>query len=182
MANIIVAFPKMEDAKFIRSLLQKNGYMVQGAVSSASAAIALANELESGVIVCGNRFMDMGHRELLELLPHGFQMLLVASRQALAQNQGENVVSLAMPIKMQELLSTVGMLTGHTRRPAKPEKQKPLKRTEEQKKLLQEAKQMLMERNNLTEDEAHRYIQKISMDAGRSAVETAQMLLSMRDM
>lgn len=182
MANIIVAFPKLEDAKFIRSLLQKNGFMVQGAVNRASAVIALANELESGVVICGNRFMDMGHRELLEFLPSGFQMLLVASRQALAQNQGENLVSLAMPVKSQELLSTVDMLLGHTKHRAKPKKNQTSERTEAQKKLLQEAKRMLMERNNLTEEEAHRYIQKTSMDTGRSAVETAQMLLSMRDM
>lgn len=182
MANIIVAFPKLEDAKSIRSLLQKNGFMVQGAVNSASAVVALANELESGVVICGNRFFDMGHTQLREMLPAGFQMLLVASQQVLSQCQGENVVSLAMPLKTRELLSTMEMLLGHTKRPFKQNKKRAAQRSKEQEKLLWEAKQMLMERNNLTEKEAHRYIQKISMDAGRSAVETAQMLLSMRDL
>ena len=35
-----------------------------------------------------------------------------------------------------------------------------------------------MARNNMTEEEAHRYIQKCSMDSGTNMVETAQMVLS----
>ena len=52
-------------------------------------------------------------------------------------------------------------------------------RTEEEKKILWEAKAVLMERNHMTEEEAHRYIQKCSMDSGTSLTETAQMVLSM---
>jgi response regulator NasT len=36
-----------------------------------------------------------------------------------------------------------------------------------------------MERNSMTEEEAHRYIQKRSMDNGTGMVETAQMILSL---
>jgi response regulator NasT len=36
-----------------------------------------------------------------------------------------------------------------------------------------------MERNNMTEEEAHRYMQKTSMDSGTDLVETAQMILSL---
>ena len=39
------------------------------------------------------------------------------------------------------------------------------------------AKAVLMQRNHLTEEEAHRYIQKCSMDNGTNMVETAQMIL-----
>ena len=56
---------------------------------------------------------------------------------------------------------------------------RPKQRTEEEKKILWEAKAVLMERNHMTEEEAHRYIQKCSMDSGTSLTETAQMVLSM---
>lgn len=36
-----------------------------------------------------------------------------------------------------------------------------------------------MVRNHMTEEEAHRYLQKTSMDSGTNLVETAQMVLSM---
>ena len=40
-------------------------------------------------------------------------------------------------------------------------------------------RQLLMERNHMTESEAHRYIQKCSMDNGTNLVETAQMVLTL---
>ena len=42
-----------------------------------------------------------------------------------------------------------------------------------------EAKKLLIERNHMTEEEAHRYIQKCSMDSGTNMAEMAQMVLSM---
>ena len=38
---------------------------------------------------------------------------------------------------------------------------------------------ILGQRNNLTEEEAHRYMQKRSMDNGTGLTETAQMILSL---
>ena len=40
------------------------------------------------------------------------------------------------------------------------------------------AKALLMERNHLSEEEAHKYIQKLSMDSGNNLVETAEMILA----
>ena len=36
-----------------------------------------------------------------------------------------------------------------------------------------------MERNHMSEEEAHRYLQKSSMESGTNIVETAEMVLSM---
>ena len=48
----------------------------------------------------------------------------------------------------------------------------------EQEALIRKAKELLMARNNMTEEEAHRYLQKNSMDSGTNIVETAEMVLS----
>ena len=40
---------------------------------------------------------------------------------------------------------------------------------------------LLMARNNMTEPEAYRYLQKNSMDMGRTLSETAHMIISMID-
>ena len=49
----------------------------------------------------------------------------------------------------------------------------------DEQEMIAEAKALLMERNNMTEEEAHRYIQKRSMDNGTDLTETAQMILSL---
>ena len=56
-------------------------------------------------------------------------------------------------------------------------KSQPKKRNLKEQAYIDEAKKLLMERNNMSEEEAHRYIQKHSMDSGTNMVETAQMVL-----
>ena len=54
-------------------------------------------------------------------------------------------------------------------------------RSDEETRLIREAKELLMARNNMSEEEAYRYIQKCSMDSGTNMVETAQMVMSLMD-
>lgn len=58
-------------------------------------------------------------------------------------------------------------------------RQRPKVRSKEDQEMLSSAKAVLMERNGFSEEEAHRYIQKRSMDNGTGLVETAQMILSL---
>ena len=58
-------------------------------------------------------------------------------------------------------------------------KLKPKVRNAEEEAAIKEAKELLMGRNHMTEEEAHRYLQKCSMDSGTNLVETAWMVLSM---
>lgn len=48
-----------------------------------------------------------------------------------------------------------------------------------QQETVRQAKTLLTERNHMSEEEAHRYLQKSSMDSGRNMLETAQMILTM---
>ena len=56
---------------------------------------------------------------------------------------------------------------------------KPKARSESEQKVILKCKELLMERNGMTEEEAHRYIQKLSMDSGTGMAETAEMLLTL---
>ena len=51
------------------------------------------------------------------------------------------------------------------------------KRDPAEKQVIEAAKRLLMQRNRMTEEEAHRYIQKCSMDSGTSMPEMAQMVI-----
>jgi len=61
----------------------------------------------------------------------------------------------------------------------KKQRAKPKKRSEKEQKIINDAKALLMERNHMTEEEAHRYIQKCSMDTGTNLVETAEMITTL---
>lgn len=180
MTSVIIAFPRIEDAKNIKNLLVRNGIPVAGTCTTGARALNLADSLNGGIIICGYKMADMMYAQLYDDLPAGFEMLLAASRQVLgAGMQKQGLICLPLPLKAHDLLSTVHMMI--QAKEAKRRKQKAAKRERnpEELRLIKEAKEVLMDRNHMSEEEAHRYIQKCSMDSGTNMAETAQMVLAM---
>ena len=176
--NVVVAFPKIENGKSIKNILTRSGYQVDVVCTTGGQALQSANSLDGGILVCGYRFADMMSSEIKTYLSPEFEMLLIGSPANAMSRDISDVVCLSMPLKVHELLQTMEMMAYPYERKRKKRRSKPKERTEEEKKLLKEAKELLMERNSMTEEEAHRYIQKSSMDSGTGMTETAQMILS----
>ena len=118
--------------------------------------------------------------ELKNSLPEGFELVVMASQRVLAEVSGIGIIGLAMPLKVHELINTVEMMQQGIRRRKKKQKEMPKIRSAEEASIIDSAKCLLMERNHMTEEEAHRYLQKHSMDNGTNMVETAQMLLALK--
>lgn len=177
MLSIIVVFPKQEDGKSIKNVLIRCGFEVQAVCTSGAQAIGLANELDEGIIICGYRYQDMHYLELYNYLPRSFQMLLIASPAKLSECINNEIVCLGMPLKQKDLMNTLEMMTYQYKRQKKKKTGK--QRTQVEKDIIEKAKIVLMERNNMSEEDAHRYIQKTSMDSGTNMVETSEMILSM---
>ena len=116
---------------------------------------------------------------IYEYLPSTFQMLLMASMDVMNDRSVPNLMCLSMPLKVNELIQTVDTMSYSLNRMRKKKRMQPKERSEEEKKILQDAKELLMARNGMSEEEAHRYIQKRSMDNGTGLTETAQMILSL---
>ncbi len=130
MINIIVVFPQQENARSIRNILVKNGFHVVGVCVTGTQAVSQMDGLNGGIVICGYKMADMLYSQLHELLPSGFEMLLLASGQHLNECLGNDIVCVSMPL-------------------------------------------------NMTEEEAHRYLQKCSMDSATGMTETAAMVLAM---
>jgi response regulator NasT len=179
VSNIVISFPKKEIALSIKKILTQSGYSVTAVCTTGAQALQSMNELESGILVCGYRFVDMMYEELYEYLPPDFQMLLIASATVTLEKEVSNLVCLSTPLKVHELLQTLEMMEYTIQRKKQRQRKRPKVRSEEEQRILEQAKEILMERNSLSEEEAHRYMQKRSMDNGIGLVETAQMILSL---
>ncbi|MCD7820201.1 MAG: ANTAR domain-containing protein [Lachnospiraceae bacterium] len=177
--NIIIAFPKPEDAKNVRNLLVRSGYEVKAVCTSGAQALLAADRLGAGVIVCGYKLPDMVYSELFEDMPPSFGMLLIASARVVSGGVSEGVLCVTMPFRVNDLLDSLETVIRQMERRRRQKRMTAPKRSEEEKKLIADAKSLLMERNNMTEEEAHRYLQKTSMDSGTNMVETAQMLFAL---
>lgn len=178
MVNIIVVLPKIEDAKGIKTVLVRNGYSVTGVCTTGAQAISQADGLHDGIIICSYKLADMIYSELNDCMPLGFDMLLMASQKLINECYGNDIVCLSMPLKVNDLISTVEMMADTVERRRRRNRLKPKIRSAEEEAVIKQAKELLMERNHMTEDEAHKYIQKTSMDSGNNFVETAQMILA----
>lgn len=177
MVNIIVVFPKLEDAKGIRNLLVRNGFHVTAVCTTGAQVLGYVNFLNDGIVVSGYRLPDMMYRELNACLPEYFEMLLIVSQKHFSESVEMRGMSVPMPIKTYDLLNTLRVMAERQSRQQKKRRSQPKQRTPEEQEIIEAAKRILMERNHMTELEAHRYIQKCSMDSGTDMPETAQMVI-----
>lgn len=178
MTGIIVVFPNKDNAVGIRNLLVRGGMTVTGVCTSGAQAVNYADTMDEGIVVCGYKLKDMMYTELREYLPEGFEMLLVASQDKWGDGLVEGVMGLTMPVKAYDLMNTIELMLESMERRRKKRKEQKKIRNARQQALIGQAKELLMTRNNMTEEEAHRYLQKNSMDSGTNLVETAKMVLT----
>ena len=141
-----------------------------------------AESLSGGIIICGYKLADnMIYTELYDCKPKNFELLLVASRKLWLDCQENNIVCAAMPIHVNDLLSTIEMMLQAQMQRRRKQRRQPVRRNPEEQKIIDDAKAILMEKNNMTEQEAFRYIQKCSMDSGNKMTESAQMIMEIYD-
>ncbi|HAH18494.1 ANTAR domain-containing response regulator [Eubacterium uniforme] len=177
MAGIIVAFSKPEEGRTIKNLLVRNGYTVAAVCTSGAQVINMADSLRNGVVVCGYKLADMICTEVWEHVHEDFEMVLLTNPGNMYEFDKMGIATLSMPLKVKDLVNTVEMSYSISERRWKKKKLRPKPRSEEDKKIIEEAKSALIEINNMTENEAHRYIQKKSMNTGSSFAETAKLIL-----
>ncbi len=173
MEQVIVAFENETSCKRIRDLLE-------GAGAASCIVCRTAGQVRRAagmcpLVVCGYKFPDGTAEDLFEDLPPACAMLLVAKQSLLDLCRSEGMFRLAAPVAKGDLLASVRMLLqmggrpeGYARRPS---------RSLEDAEVLAQAKAVLMDRHGMTEEQAHRFLQKKSMDSGSRLVQTALLVL-----
>lgn len=178
--NIIVAFARAEDAQKFKSILSRGGYDGIVTCTSGVQALSAMDDLGSGVIICGYRLSDMPYFELLEDIPDYFKMLMIASTErAPADPGGDKLVYLPTPVRSSDLFSTLELMEEGVKSLKKKARERRMNRREADKKVIAQAKALLMERHHMTEPEAHKYLQKCAMNSGTDMLETAEMVISL---
>ena len=157
----------------------RSGFRVLSVCNTASQVLSICDEWDSGILVSGYRFADMVYAELRECLPSAIDMLLLTSPSHWTEPCPKGVVYLPLPLKVHDLVDTLEMMVQAQARKKRRSRPCSQGRTREEQALIDQAKHLLMERNKMSETEAHRYIQKCSMDSGTNMVETAQMVMSL---
>lgn len=172
MEKIIAAFEKQSNALHIREILENEGLgSVLICASGAEVRRVLVFE-PVRLVVCGFKLPDGACAYLRDDLSPGCAMLMLAARHHLDLCGREDIFKLAAPAGRSDLTASVRMLLTPRPRPAPR-----TVRSAEEQAAIRRAKELLMDRNGMTEAQAHRFLQKQSMDNGDTLTETARRLL-----
>ena len=175
VVGIIVAFPKPEDSRAIRSLLSRNGFKVVANCTTGASAINRADDIGEGIIITGYKLPDMLYSDIVDNVGSSFEVILLASKNRLMEDN-TGVATLEMPLKVRDLINSVEMMENQILSKRHKTKHKPGTRSPEDQAIINQAKEALMTVQNLTEEQAHRYLQKNAMDSGCTMVEVAKMV------
>ena len=200
MRYLIIAFADQEIAGKLKNLLAGRGLPVRGSCATAAQALQLVNECEDGgVVICPLNLPDMTARAMMTLLPDSFDLLVLITPRQQGMIDGAGVFALTWPLSgpllvdsARQLLETrqlLAALTGREERLYRPdgmptEQYQPAAsdtahgRTIEEKKIIEQAKYLLMNRRQISEAEAHRYLQKRSMETGMRLVDVARRIIA----
>ena len=166
MKDIIIAYPNKEVALRLRALLVGEGFRVSHICALGSSALGAAGEKDAGVIICASLLRDMGAGTLAEQLPADFDVVAL-SRNGKTEYMG-NLITLTLD--RQEFLQTVAVLVSS--------KSSFTRRKEADEDLISNAKLVLMNTRDMTELQAHRFLQKESMRTGLKIMDLAQKIIN----
>ena len=175
MGSIIVALPNGDDARKISGILRSAGMEVSDICVSAADVLNVIGLCEYGMVICSAKLKDMNYLELYEYLPESFEMLLLSSK---VDDAPPEIAQLPIPFHTSEICRIVSMILAQQARRYKKTKSRP-KYNDEKKTAIDKSKELLMKSRKMTEPEAHRYIQKCSMDSGCDMYTTALKVLDL---
>ena len=170
MARIVVASASESSREQLSHLLSSSGYAVFRCCASGSELRRTVNECEDGIVMLMGQLPDCKPDELQWDYGERIQILLIARREVLDSCEAQEIFRLAMPASSQAVAGAVEMLSQlHQMRLPR--------RMGSARQIVEEAKQLLMEEQHLSEPEAHRYIQQYAMNHGLKMADYAAQII-----
>lgn len=172
MEKIVVAFENSRSCQRVREILERSGTAECILCRSAAEVRRAVRQQRIPAVVCGYKFPDATAEALFADLPGPRAMLLLAP-QGLLDLVGEaDIFRLPLPVSKGDLVASVRMLLQIGRRLERQGR----RRGPEEQAVIDRAKALLMERG-MSEAQAHRLLQKRSMDAGERLEQAARSVL-----
>lgn len=170
--SIIVANSNPDSARRVAAVLKQSGLPVTEVCFTGAQMIEVAmRRYQGGVVVSSLDLPDMAAVKLPKAAPRSFEFLFLVRSHQTGMAEQLDCPRLLLPLNRRDLVDSVRMLNNlflPGRRDVPPN---------EGPALVDAAKQLLMERNRFTESQAHRFLQRKSMDTGRRNFEIAAIVL-----
>lgn len=158
MNRLIVAFTADAVSERVCALLSASSIPVRAVCKSGAEVVRMARHMGGGVVVCGARLSDMTADQLYEDLEGLAYLLVVAKPEQLEHCESPRIFRLPLPVNRYDLTASVNMLEQLSQMNDAPQK------PPEERELILKAKARLQREHGVTEEEAHRLLQRLSME------------------
>lgn len=174
MNRLIVAFESEKQRCQVGDILAAGGLPADRLLSGPAETVRAARKMGGCVVVTGYKMGGQNADELAYQLEGRALVLVIAPQPQLDFLDSQDIFTLPVPFTRTELLSSVRMLCqmaeklSHLTAP---------RRDQAEQAAVQQAKALLMERQGLSEAQAHQALQRASMNSGRKLVELAREMV-----
>lgn len=185
MYRVVVVDDEVLIRMYIREILESNGYEVVGEAEDGLAAITVCMEQHPDFVIMDINMPVMTGLEAAKVINEeklaGFVIVLTAYRDKEIAEQAVNVDVMGYvvkPVDEDMLIPAVKIALNKYKQMQEIEKEfMKTKDALDDRKYVDRAKGIIMERKKVTENEAYTYIRKLAMDKGSSMAEIAKILL-----
>lgn len=179
LKRLIIALNNVDTSNKVEVLLRNEGYEVMAICTSSNELIRRVMQDSPDLVIMSYKLSDVTILDINEKLGDMTSFLAIANETYRSFIQeGTDIYCIGNPISKVVLLNTLDLIFQNQRRISRlREKVVKLEQTIEDRKLIDKAKGILMRDKKMTEQEAFRYIQKISMDNGLKMSDVAKSML-----
>ena len=166
MNRLIVAFSSDTAAHRICAWLAQSGFPARTVCRTGAEVVRAVRYMGGGSVICAARLPDYTADELYD------DLLVIGKPEQLSDCEKPAIRRLPLPVNRYQLAEAAEALTQaqQARAPAKPSQQ--------DQEIIRHAKALLQARRGMAEPEAHRYLQRRSMEAHRKMADTARLIIA----
>lgn len=173
MERVVLAFSRDETAEKIRIMLDGSRYEVYAVCHSKAELLRSVSNLDEVLVIMGYKMPDGTADDVFEDLAPSQKLMSIVKADRQNEIYNQDIFTVTLPVNRQILINALETFVGIIER-----QRHRAKRTPEEEKIIKKAKEYLMENHLMTEEQAHRFIQKRSMDTGARFIDTARSILN----
>jgi response regulator NasT len=172
--TVFIAFDNKKTSVSIAKMVISEGFEVGGIAKDLINLKTMLSYYKGGILIIGSKFSTMYLDEILEDISDDVDVVLIGSIKQLETCHDERVFKLALPLLKNDLICSLEMFVG-----VDNAVEISTQKSTEDKKIINRAKRILIDRYNMNEEQAHRYIQKKSMDSGKKLADIAKIIAAL---
>lgn len=169
--RIVIADADAGYRKKIKEMLVQAGYLITGEVGDCRSALKVISRTEPDLVIMDPKLPGAHGMDIIKIIEEHRAapviLLTESHEQGLPEEVKDTMVfgCLPKPLSDVQLLNAVELAIYNFSKYIKlMEENKRLKKALEERKLVEKAKGLLMQARGLSEGEAYKYLQKLSMD------------------